>query len=296
MQTHPRRAVLLPSAVAAPILLFLCLGLVLAQATTGGMFGSVTDSSGGIISHAEIRLVSLTTGAQRTVQTAHSGEFVIDGIEPGEYSVSVIAPGFKTLERTGIRLSPSERLALENFSLAVGAVDQHVTVTAEPRSCRPPVRNALPLSPRSKPKNFPSTGGRSHLWWPSRPASSIRSARAPAPSLVPTPQTSTLPATEPRPITSRRWHHHDGRRRRAQWHLRAQYGVDFRNQGADTNYQAEYGRLSGSDVQMVTKSGTLRYHGMAMYYGRNEALNADNFFNNLQQYCSAGQPIQRRDL
>ena len=48
-----------------------------------------------------------------------------------------------------------------------------------------------------------------------------------------------------------------------------------------SNYQAEYGRLAGSDIQMVTKSGTLQYHGMAMYYGRNEDLNADNFFNNV---------------
>jgi hypothetical protein len=57
-----------------------------------------------------------------------------------------------------------------------------------------------------------------------------------------------------------------------------------------SNYQAEYGRLSGSDVQMVTKSGTRQFHGMGMYYARNEALNANNFFSNLQ---GIARPVNR---
>jgi len=47
-----------------------------------------------------------------------------------------------------------------------------------------------------------------------------------------------------------------------------------------SNYQAEYGRLSGSNVEIVTKSGTREFHGMGMYYMRNEDLNANNFFSN----------------
>ena len=57
MQTFPRRA----------LIFFLSLGMALAQAITGGIFGSVTDSSGGAIPQAEINLISITTGAQRTV-------------------------------------------------------------------------------------------------------------------------------------------------------------------------------------------------------------------------------------
>jgi len=95
------------------------------------MFGSVTDSSGASINQAAIRLTSNTNGAERSVQTTHSGEFVIDGLEPGEYSIRVKVNGFKTLERTGIRLSPSERLALGNLSLQMGSMDQQITVTDE---------------------------------------------------------------------------------------------------------------------------------------------------------------------
>ena len=47
-----------------------------------------------------------------------------------------------------------------------------------------------------------------------------------------------------------------------------------------SNYQAEYGRLSGSNVEMVTKSGTRQFHGAGMYYKRHEEFNANSFFNN----------------
>ena len=46
------------------------------------------------------------------------------------------------------------------------------------------------------------------------------------------------------------------------------------------NYSAEYGRLSGANVQLVTKSGTKDFHGLFSYFKRHEEFNANNFFNN----------------
>src|SRR5207249_956030 len=45
------------------------------------------------------------------------------------------------------------------------------------------------------------------------------------------------------------------------------------------NYQAEYGQAAGSIVELVTKSGTRDFHGSAYYYNRNEAYNANSYFN-----------------
>ena len=47
-----------------------------------------------------------------------------------------------------------------------------------------------------------------------------------------------------------------------------------------TNYQAEYGRLSGSNVQILTRSGAREFHGAGLYYKRHEEFNANTFFNN----------------
>jgi hypothetical protein len=46
------------------------------------------------------------------------------------------------------------------------------------------------------------------------------------------------------------------------------------------SYQAEYAGNGGAVVQVVTKSGGKEFHGGVYYYGRNEWLNATDFFSN----------------
>jgi hypothetical protein len=48
------------------------------------------------------------------------------------------------------------------------------------------------------------------------------------------------------------------------------------------SYTAEYGTASGGVINIITKSGTRSFHGAAYYYNRNEAFNANDFFNNRQ--------------
>ena len=55
-----------------------------------------------------------------------------------------------------------------------------------------------------------------------------------------------------------------------------------------SNYQAEYGRMSGANITLVTKSGTQDFHGLASYFKRHEQFNANDFFNN-----RLGQPKPR---
>src|SRR5690606_29632799 len=47
-----------------------------------------------------------------------------------------------------------------------------------------------------------------------------------------------------------------------------------------SNYQAEYGRMSGANISLVTKSGSRDFPGGAGYYKRHEMFNANSFFNN----------------
>ncbi len=45
-----------------------------------------------------------------------------------------------------------------------------------------------------------------------------------------------------------------------------------------SNYQAQYGKTAGANINFVTKSGTQQFHGGLYYYFRNEALNANAYF------------------
>ena len=62
------------------------------------------------------------------------------------------------------------------------------------------------------------------------------------------------------------------------------------------SYPAEYGTASGMVVNIVTKGGTQQFHGGAYYYNRNEAFNANNFFNNRQGIDRAALPLQHHRL
>ena len=47
-----------------------------------------------------------------------------------------------------------------------------------------------------------------------------------------------------------------------------------------SNFQADYGRYAGANVQVITKSGSKNFHGLGCYFKRHEQFNADSFFNN----------------
>jgi len=81
--------------------------LLWSQAETGQITGTVTDPSGSTVPNANVRAVSTTTGAERTTTASGSGAFDISNLLPGEYTVSVDAPGFSAFK--------------QNVSVAVGA-------------------------------------------------------------------------------------------------------------------------------------------------------------------------------
>ena len=271
--------------------LSLCSGLVWAQATTGSIFGSVTDTSGSAAQKVTVRFVKPATGAERTAQTNSAGEFVADGLEAGEYNVTVAASGFKTLERRAVQLSPSERHGLGNLTLEVGAIDQHITVVAEGAVVQTASGERSSSIGAAQTEELPIYGR------------SVTTLITVAPGVVdPT-------GAENRNLAGTNAVSFNVAGSRATSNNFTVDGVTLTAVGGaangtfvpsmeaisevkvlTSNYQAEYGRLSGSDVQMVTKSGTRQFHGTAMYYGRNEALNANNFFSNLQNIA---RPVNR---
>ena len=113
--------------------LFLCASPALPQSsTTGGLTGSVTDPSGGVIVGATVTATSLATGQERSVTTDASGTYKFSLLNPGNYSVKFAASGFKTSEVPSVTVNVTETPVL-NAKLEVGAQSEQVTVesTAE---------------------------------------------------------------------------------------------------------------------------------------------------------------------
>ena len=93
------------------------------------ILGTVTDSSGAVISGATVRLTETGTNFQREGQTNESGNFFFVNLDPGIYTVEVMQSGFKKEQRTGIDLRPNTT-ARANFELQPGVVSEVIDVSA----------------------------------------------------------------------------------------------------------------------------------------------------------------------
>src|SRR5690348_6138431 len=105
--------------------------LASAQAT-GTVTGAVKDSQGAVIPGATVALLSETRGIQvADVQTNGNGDFVFPNIQGDTYTVQVSLEGFKTLRRTGVFVSPGDRVVVPTVTLSLGGLNETVDVKAE---------------------------------------------------------------------------------------------------------------------------------------------------------------------
>ena len=123
---------LILSAISCVILctLFLCVSM-LAQVTSGTISGRVQDTTGAVISNATVTISNPSNGFKREITTSGIGEFVAPNLQPGTYSVTVDAAGFRKLESTGFVLNAAGKVDTGSLVLSVGATTNEVTVTAD---------------------------------------------------------------------------------------------------------------------------------------------------------------------
>src|SRR6188768_337909 len=102
------------------------------QITSGTVSGTVTDSTGGVVPGASVMLVS-EAQARRIgpAVTNAEGAYVFPNIIADTYTVEVSLTGFKSVSRTGIRVSGGARVAVAAIVLEAGGVTAQVDVKAE---------------------------------------------------------------------------------------------------------------------------------------------------------------------
>jgi hypothetical protein len=114
----------------------LLLGLILlastsfAQQLTGTLSATVADSAGAVVPNAKVTMRNEASGDVRTTVSNGSGYFTITAVQPGNYSVTIEAAGFKTWDQTGITFSQGDSKTLPNIKLEVGKVTETVEIKA----------------------------------------------------------------------------------------------------------------------------------------------------------------------
>ncbi len=248
-----------------------------AQSTNGTITGTVRDSSGLAVVGANVKLVQTTTGAERLGASIETGAFTFPSVVAGEYTVLVSAPGFRSAERKNVKLSATETLALGEFKLEVGATSDSVTVTVQGASVQTASSERSGTITTAQVENLAVRGR------------NVPSLAKLMPGVVMTGESDQVDISNNiRALGGR-----------SSTNNMSLDGVSMNDIGNNNgysvyvsmdavsevkillgNYSAEYGRLSGANVQIVTKSGTKDFHGLGSYFKRHEQFNANNFFNN----------------
>ncbi|MFN7948038.1 MAG: carboxypeptidase regulatory-like domain-containing protein [Blastocatellia bacterium] len=101
-----------------------------AQSSRGAIAGSTVDSTGAVVPHAKIVARNTATGVTVEVESTSEGNYKLPELPAGTYTLTVTAPGFKTAERTGVRVEVNSTLALD-IALEAGQVTDTVSVVAD---------------------------------------------------------------------------------------------------------------------------------------------------------------------
>ncbi len=277
---------------------FLALTLVLLAATLAGaqtfrgtILGTVTDASGASVPGATVTVRNADTGLVRTTETQADGSYRVPELPIGTYDVTIEKSGFRTSVTKGVQVSVAAERRVD-AALELGEVREQVLVSGE---ALPEIETTsdtlggtltqetvkdLPLNGRDYTKVIylnPGVAGSPDQITDS-PGSfgefSMNGARGRSNNYL-------LDGTDM----------NDGYRNDPAINQGGVFATPSAILPIDavsdirvlSNFEPEYGRNSGAVVNIVTKSGTNRFHGSAFEYFRNDALDARNFFNTADQ-------------
>ena len=264
------------------VIVSVCLGLLLsgtvwAQSDFGTISGYIKDPSGASVPGAKIT-VQNQSGLERHATTDQSGFYSIPNLPPAYYSMTAEATGFQKYVSNENKLDPSGRLAL-GAVLKVGATTQTVEVTAGTTTLQTQSASVQKLVSREQIDSLELNGRNPVLLSLLSPGvrggnlSSLNFAFSSGPSNMNGSRTqSNLITYDGAPAT----------RTRSNGTSLGSADEDSTEevQVLGANYAAEYGRTSGGQIRIVTKSGGPQFHGAAYEYIRNTSLNANTWQRN----------------
>ncbi|MBZ5664169.1 MAG: TonB-dependent receptor [Acidobacteriia bacterium] len=264
-----------------------------AQSTSAAITGQVDDPSKALIPEAKVTAINDNTNVRYEGTTNKSGTYLIPSLPPGEYRIQVEKLGFKTIVKPNVILHVQGTVEL-NFEMAVGSVSETMTVKGGAPLVNTTDASVSAVIDRKFVENMPLNGR------------SFQDLLTLSPGVTVVPSQGTGNSGE---ISV------NGQRTEANYFTvdgvsvntgtaplntiggpgfsgntpgetmlgttQSMVSIDALQEfrASTSTYSAEYGRTPGGQFSFTTRSGTNAWHGSAFDYFRNDAMDANNWFN-----------------
>jgi Carboxypeptidase regulatory-like domain/TonB dependent receptor len=253
-----------------------------AQLPTAKIVGTVKDPSGASVPNASVKVTNVDTNVTRALTSDSDGSYIALELPTGNYQIQVTAPGFKTELRKGITLQVTDAPVV-NFTMEVGATEQQVTVSSEIPIVDTQDATLGGVVNQQSVQNLP-LNGRNYVDLSLLQAGVTQDRNASGNGATSYSVNGAPPRSNNFTLDGAVTTTQEGRN---PGNAGSTLGVDGVKEYKiiTSDFSAEYGLAMGSQVVVVSKSGTNQWHGDAFEYLRNSKLDANNFFLN-----QAGKP------
>jgi hypothetical protein len=267
------------------VLLFVSTGLLvasvvpaIAQRTTASLRGTITDPTHAIVPGASVTVTNQDTGLTRAVTTNAEGLYSVSELPVGKYSISVELQGFKTARRTDISLNVADDRKID-FELAAGALTESVEVKAESTPVKTVGGDVSGVITGEQVRELPLNGRNFLQLATLMPGVS-------APDFLNVKDKGLLGGSDLSVsgggVTANMWtvdgaNNNDvGSNRTILVYPSVDAIEEFKI--LRNSYGAEFGQAGGAQINIVTRGGSNRFSGSGFYFGRNDKLDAKNYF------------------
>jgi hypothetical protein len=262
--------------------LVLCFSALAHAQGYGSIVGTVTDGTGASVAGATVVATQTDTGRQTTVASGQTGEFTFSTLTPADYSIEIQAQGFQTYKRVNVKLQADQSVTVV-AKLAVGAATQTVEVTTAVPQVDTNSATLSQVIDQTRVVDLPLNGRNAAALITlvagvvdaTNEGNGVNQGNGKTfPAAVVTSTNGTLPNQSNYLLDG-------GNNVDEMTNVNGPFPFPDALQEFSvqtSNYNAEFGQSAGAVVNIVTKSGTSRFHGDAFEFLRNGYFNAKPYF------------------
>ena len=268
------------------------LPLSFAQKSTGDIEGTVTDQSGAMLPDCSLTLTDQTNGAVRKTTSNAQGSFSFLQLPVGTYTITATKQGFKTLSQKDVAVHVAT-VTNASVGLEIGATTESVTVEAAAVNLNTENGEVGNVILSDQVSQLPLNGRNFIELTTLMPGTAVGGGfDNKNKGLLAGVDISFSGA----PANANLWqvngsnNNDQGSQRTILIYPSVDAIQEFKI--LRNSYGPEYGGAGGAQINLVTKAGGNQFHGDVYYFGRNDALNAENFFLGQQKAnCVVGDPV-----